>query len=60
MIKMHNTGGTDKGLTEKQIRRKEQIIEAAILVFGRDRDLNLDKIIKISGGSKGAIYDFFQ
>lgn len=54
------TGGADKGLTEKQIRRKEQIIEAAILVFGRDRDLNLDKIIKISGGSKGAIYDFFN
>jgi len=54
------TGGADKGLTDKQIRRKEQIIEAAILVFGRDRDLNLDKIIKISGGSKGAIYDFFN
>lgn len=53
-------GGADKGLTEKQIRRKEQIIEAAILVFGRDQDLNLDKIIKISGGSKGAIYDFFN
>ncbi|MBO6548901.1 MAG: TetR/AcrR family transcriptional regulator [Rhizobiales bacterium] len=50
----------DKGLTKKQLRRKEQIIEAAILVFGRDRDLNLDKIIKISGGSKGAIYDFFN
>ncbi len=49
-----------KRLTKKQLRRKEQIIEAAILVFGRDRDLNLDKIIKISGGSKGAIYDFFN
>ena len=54
------SGGTDEGLTVKQRRRKEQIIEAAILVFGRDRDLNLDKIIKISGGSKGAIYDFFN
>ncbi len=49
-----------KELTKKQLRRKEQIIEAAILVFGRDRDLNLDKIIQISGGSKGAIYDFFN
>jgi AcrR family transcriptional regulator len=49
-----------KELTKKQLRRKEQIVEAAILVFGRDRDLNLDKIIKISGGSKGAIYDFFN
>lgn len=49
-----------KELTKKQHRRKEQIIEAAILVFGRDSELNLDKIIKISGGSKGAIYDFFK
>lgn len=46
-------------LTKKQLKRRDQIIEAAVLVYGRDSDLNLDKIIKISGGSKGAIYDFF-
>lgn len=46
-------------LTTKQMKRRDQIIEAAVLVYGRDSDLNLDKIIKISGGSKGAIYDFF-
>ena len=46
-------------LTKIQIRRRKKIIEAAMVVLGRDRSLNLDKIIKLSGGSKGAIYDFF-
>ena len=46
-------------LTKLQIQRRKKIIEAAMVVLGRDRTLNLDKIIKLSGGSKGAIYDFF-
>ena len=46
-------------LTKTQLRRRAQIINAAMVVLARDKDLNLDKIIKISGGSKGAIYDFF-
>ena len=46
-------------LTKTQMRRRSQIINAAMVVLARDKDLNLDKIIKISGGSKGAIYDFF-
>ncbi len=46
-------------LTKTQMRRRSQIINAAMVVLARDKDLNLDNIIKISGGSKGAIYDFF-
>lgn len=46
-------------LTQPQLRRRKRIVEAAMVVLMRDGTLNLDQIIKISGGSKSAIYDFF-
>lgn len=46
-------------LTEIQAKRRAKIIDAALVIVGRGEDFNLDEIIKLSGGSKGAIYDLF-
>jgi len=49
----------NRELTEIQAKRRAKIIDAALVIVGRGEDFNLDEIIKLSGGSKGAIYDLF-
>ncbi len=47
------------GLTNLQIKRRRKIIEAGLDVLEKERALNLDRVIKLSGGSKGSIYQCF-
>jgi len=49
----------NRELTESQANRRAKIIDAALVIVGQGKDFNLDEIIKLSGGSKGAIYDLF-
>lgn len=46
-------------MTKIQVRRRRKIIEAGLKVLEQEKKLNLDRVIKLSGGSKGAIYDLF-